>query len=152
MIRVIIFGAIMLICMIYFLWDQKKKTDHNERLETLRRRARIRTQETMLNEIHRRRHAYELQRQEVRQNVDQWRARHNLRPIYGPNGLRAEWDNNERLIVRERPAIDPDNRPRQGDEKILKGRKFVFDGDRWVYVMDVYEKIDFITEDEMSLS
>jgi hypothetical protein len=152
MIRVIIFGAIIICCTIWWLVYTAGDKKRAERLETLRRRARIRTQETMLNEIHRRRHAYELQRQEVRQNVDRWRRERNLRPIYGPDGLRAEWDTNERLIVRERPAIDPDNRPRQGDEKILKGRKFVFDGDRWVYVMDVYEKIDFITEDEMSLS
>ena len=172
MIRVIIIGLIIICCIIWWLVYTAGDKKRNERLATLRRsgdRAYNQTWGDIIENTHERRVRF------MRENIDQWRRERNLRPIYGSDGIRTEMRNDGngsgwyesnvrpfppdtdlttemRNIARRDTmsiAASGTSKRQVGDEKIFKGRKFRFDGKRWEYVMDVHEKIDFLTKEDM---
>ena len=86
---------------------------------------------------------------QLRENTDRWRADRGLRPVYGPHGILAEMrieSDGSRTTI---GPFGEQNNPSEGELKIFKGRQFKFDGKRWEYIMDVHEKIEFLTEDDV---
>ena len=139
MIRVIIFGAIMLICVIYFLWDQKKKAGNNERLETLRRRARA--QHRILDEIREK----EVQRL-VRRNVDRWRTESvpTTGAIFRPVLINPV-DVNQPIEGQIKTQNIVSGRPELGQ------RRWEYHNDRWHSIPSQPPSVDFLTEDDMKI-
>lgn len=105
-------------------------------------------------------------RQAVRDTVDGWREERNLRPIYGPNGIRTEMRQEAvpasvaRLRINHRPPIDPDNRPKEGDVRedcIIANqpehgvRVYQFHNGRW-HLKSTVKPIDFLTEDDVVIT
>jgi hypothetical protein len=143
MIKVIIFGLIIICCTIWWLVYTAGDRKRNERIESLRRRARA--HHSVLNEMRER----QSQRvtEEVRQRVDQWRTDRNLRPIYGPDGLRTEIRSNT-------PVYRPNGIPlRHPDGSVIhRNINPINPLDIGVNLNEKKpEKIEFLTEKDMEI-